>query len=355
VKRLFLTCAVLFAFSNIALLAQAPRTGIGKDFKFPDYGADSNGVVRLKSLVTGTEFQQITNNVFFLIQPRMEFFRADGSNLDWTAIAPSCFVDIRTREVSGVTNVFFRKADDRLYIRGVGFLWQQSNSVLILSNKSFTWIDAKTNATPATNKMKPLMAVTLLATARLTAAEIELAPTRPGLTITSQVSVLHIRSNEVFYSNNVLVTYPPTKTNEPVTYLRCDWGTGKFGANGQIQEMVAHGHVAIDKGDRHGRGNYAVYTGTNELLAIVGAYDPKDPVRPRPYLYTTQLTNGVEVVKMRISGNAIIYDHRNDTLTTQGDSLIELDTDQMKVTSPSSTNAPRAPDADRPKNSPANK
>jgi len=355
VKNFLLTCTGLLVAGAVALYAQPTRVGVGKDFKFPDYNADSNGVLRLKSLVTGSEFQQITNNVFFLTQPRIEFFRPDGSNLDWTAIAPSCFVDIKTREVSGTSNVFFRKADDRLYVRSVGFLWQQSNSVLILSNKSFTWIDAKTNASLATNKMKPLMAVTLLATARLTAAEIELAPTRPGLTITSQVSVLYIRSNEVFYSNNVLVTYPPTKTNEPVTYLRCDWGTGKFGANGQMQEMAAHGHVAIDKGDRHGRGNYAIYTGTNEMLALVGAYDPKDPARPRPYLYTTQITNGVETVKMRISGDAIIYDHRNDTLTTQGNSVTEFDTDQMKVASPFSTNAARVPDADRPKNSPANK
>jgi hypothetical protein len=44
-------------------------------------------------------------------------------------------------------------ADNRLMQTGVGFLWQQSNSVLIVSNQVRTWIDKQAlNKTAWTNK-----------------------------------------------------------------------------------------------------------------------------------------------------------------------------------------------------------
>jgi hypothetical protein len=64
-------------------------------------------------------------------------------------VSPECLYDITTREVRGNTNMIFRTADERLYISGVGFLWQQTNTMLILSNQSFTWIDKRALGTNA--------------------------------------------------------------------------------------------------------------------------------------------------------------------------------------------------------------
>jgi lipopolysaccharide export system protein LptA len=347
---MFLAVALLSAG---ILAAQITRTGVGKNFMFPDYYPATNGVARKKSVVTGTEYRLVTNNIIALTRPRMEFFRPDGSNLQWTAIAREAVVDINTREVGGSSNAFFRTSDDAFFMTGMGFLWQQSNSVLIISNNSFAWIDIRTNAPAKNNKMKPLLAVSLLATARLSAAEMELPPTRPGLTITSMVSVLNLKSNDVLFSNNVLVAYPPAKTNEPMAYLRCDWLTAKRGTNNQIEEIVAHGRVAIDKGEQHGRGNYAIYTASNELTALVGMYDPADTNNPRPYLYASYFTNGAEVLKWKNEGDAIIYDRRTGELKTQGGRVHVPGESLQSFSSPlgTSTNKPRS-DADRPKTNP---
>ena len=254
-------------------------------------------------------------------------------------------MDLGSHQVSGDKKVFFRTADDRLFVTGTGFLWQQSNSVLILSNKTFTWTEIRTNAPSkkSTNNMKSLLAVSLVATARLTAAEMEIPPARPGLTITAGINILNLnKSNDmqVLYSNNVLVTYPPKKTNDPVTYLRCVWLTGRRGTNGQLEEIIAHERVALDSGERHARGNYAVYTATNEMLSLVGAFDPADTARPLPYIYTPEGTN---------QGKAIIYDRKRELITTL-EAITDLRPETLKSVSPTSSGATNV--ADKPKNPP---
>ncbi len=324
--------------------AQLPRTGVGKNFMYPEYWPLTSGVARKKSVVTADEYQLITNNLATLVRARIDAYQPDGTNLEWSATAHEALVDINAhaRQVSGNDKVFFRTADDRLFVTGTGFLWQQSNSVLILYSNTFTWMEIRTNTPPknSTNKMKPLLAVTLLATARLSAAEMEIPPARPGLTITAGINILNLKSNEVLYSNNVLVTYPPRRTNDPVTYLRCDWLTGKRGTNGQLEEIVANGRVTVDSGERHARGNYAIYTGTNEMLSLVGPFDPADQSRPLPYIYGPEGTN---------EGSAIIYDRKNGRMTTI-EAITSVNAEALK--SVSSTNRRSTNVADKPKNPP---
>lgn len=347
-RHVLQACATAVCYGVAAtLLAQLPRTGVGKDFLFPDYyPPDSNGVVRVRSVVRGKEYQLLSNNIVNLTAPRVESFQEDGTNLQWTASARAALVDIKTREVSGSTNVFFRTADDQLFVTGVGFLWQQSNSVLILSNDTFTWMQIRTNTLAKTNKMKALMAATMVATARLSAAEMEVPPQRPGIIIKAGRTELDLKSSFALLTNGVLVTYPPARSNEATTFLSCAWATVKRGTNGQIEEVTAHGKVAVDKGDEHARGNYAVYTATNEMLALVGAYDPADRTRPLPYLYSPKGTN---------EGEAIIYDRPRNLLTTL-ESIIHVPAAMLKNLN--SNNAPatnatrRAAPADRPRNQP---
>ena len=191
--------------------------------------------------------------------------------------------------------------------------------------------------------IRPLLAVTLLATARLSAAEMEIPPARPGLTIKAGLNILNLKSNEVLYSNNVLVTYPPRRTNDPVTYLRCDWATGKLGTNRQPEEIIAHGRVALDSGDKHARGNYAIYTATNEWFTLVGPFDPADTNRPLPYVILPEGTQ---------EGTAIIYDRRNGRLRTL-DAITHINAEALK--SVTSTNRSSTNVADRPKNPPPTK
>jgi hypothetical protein len=139
--------ALLFAWSAL-LLAQSTQFLPGKSFTAPAYYPASNGVRRLKFVLTGSEYQLVSNNLVMLQNPRLTNYTPDGK-VEWTVVSPECLYDITTREVRGNTNMIFRTADERLYISGVGFLWQQTNTMLILSNQSFTWIDKRALGTNA--------------------------------------------------------------------------------------------------------------------------------------------------------------------------------------------------------------
>ena len=130
------------------LRAQNTQFMPGKNFMAPDYYPSSNGIRRLKSVVAGSEYRFVTNGIVWLLNPRLTNFAQDGK-IEWTVASPECTVNMSTREVHGNSNMTFRTADEHLFISGVGFLWQQSNSMLILSNQSFTWIDKRALTTNA--------------------------------------------------------------------------------------------------------------------------------------------------------------------------------------------------------------
>lgn len=148
-RRIFqcVTAAVVACAMARGFLAhgQIPRStaksDLVRDFILPDYHPSSNGVRRLKTRLSGAEARILSNGIFALKQPRLESYREDGITLDWVAVSPECTVDMKTKLVRGNTNIFFHTADEQLFLSGIGFLLQQTNSVLILSNQTRTWID----------------------------------------------------------------------------------------------------------------------------------------------------------------------------------------------------------------------
>jgi hypothetical protein len=96
-------------------------------------------------MVTGSEGRFLSNNIVFVSEPRIESFRQDGS-LEWVATAMDAFVNMTARTANGTNVIAFRTAETNLYLTGRGFLWQQTNKVLILSNQTYTWFDRSTNS-----------------------------------------------------------------------------------------------------------------------------------------------------------------------------------------------------------------
>ncbi|HWN96996.1 MAG TPA: hypothetical protein VNT99_18345 [Methylomirabilota bacterium] len=130
------------------LPAQGAQYYPGKNFMAPEYYPASNGIRRLKNVIAGSEYHFMTNGTIWLLNPRLTNFAQDGK-VEWTVVSPECTYNINTREVYGNTNMTFRTADEILFLSGVGFLWQQSNAMLILSNQSYTWIDKRALTTNA--------------------------------------------------------------------------------------------------------------------------------------------------------------------------------------------------------------
>src|SRR5215208_1144836 len=122
--------AGLLFVSAVYLLAQTAQFLPGKNFMAPEYYPATNGVLRLKHVVAGSEWKFIGKEIVSLMNPRLTNFTQDGK-IEWTVASPECIVNMSTKEVNGNTNMVFRTADERLFISGVGFLWQQTNGILI--------------------------------------------------------------------------------------------------------------------------------------------------------------------------------------------------------------------------------
>jgi hypothetical protein len=113
-----------------------------KGFKLVDYYSSTGGLQRIKSILTGSEGELLTNGLVFLTNPRIETYREDGV-LEWVATSLDALVNREARVAVGTNLVSFRSGDTNFYQSGRGFLWQQTNSVLIVSNQSYTWIAQK--------------------------------------------------------------------------------------------------------------------------------------------------------------------------------------------------------------------
>jgi len=196
--------------------------------------------------------------------------------------------------------------------------------------------------------MKAICFLCLLSLAIARSADEEKPPGRPGLQINAEYAELHLKENRAYYSNNVVVVDPPAKQGDAPTIIRCHEMTA-IGKPGKIDSIVALTGVQIDQGDNHARGNKAVYTGTNELMVLTGAFDPADTNHTRPYLYSLQ---GATTADM------IIYDRLNDKLFGRGGVRTEIaagilsKTNQsgfhsIQGTNKSRTQKPQSPPADK--------
>jgi hypothetical protein len=116
-----------------------PTRAIG--FKWAaEYYPTTNGIQRPKALLTGTEARYVTNGIVFVIHPRIESFREDGT-LEWVATSIDAVVDMFAHTAAGTNTASFVTAETNLYLTGHGFLWLSTNSMLILSNHTYTWVD----------------------------------------------------------------------------------------------------------------------------------------------------------------------------------------------------------------------
>lgn len=187
--------------------------------------------------------------------------------------------------------------------------------------------------------MKAFFAL-LLTLSAVAAAETNQPPSRPALTITADFSVFNLRSNVFLYTNHVVVTDPPAKPGDSPTTLTCRWAVARMGLNRRLETVTAHEGVAIDQGDNHARGALAVYTATNELMTLTGAFNPNDTNTPAlPVLYSTQgTTQGTNY------GTKIIYDRINDKLFIERPTTIiphtSLATADRGKTNSAATNRP---------------
>lgn len=134
---------------------------------------------------------------------------------------------------------------------------------------------------------------------------LEQPPQRLGLEITADLTVVMLRSNMVFYSNNVVVFDAPSKPGGPPTVLHCRELTASRTPSGQVDQIIAIGDVQVEQGDLQGRGQKAVYSGSNDVLVLTGPWPHAPWNSPTPLLFST---NGT------LTGSEIRYERQTDKL-----------------------------------------
>ena len=129
----------------------------GQGFKFTEYYEPPNET-QLKWLLECARAQRQPDGRFLITDTKYQTFREKGAG-ELTVQAPQCLYDAGQRSISSSGPLHMQTADGRFSIDGEGFLFQQTNSTLFVSNRVHTIIHPELlggpTAGPATTAAKP--------------------------------------------------------------------------------------------------------------------------------------------------------------------------------------------------------
>jgi len=109
-----------------------------KDFSLPEY-YDVPHEKQMKSLLQGEEAQPLGEGRVLIKQLRLETFREDGTG-EFILLARDCLYDSKTRSATSPGPLQMKTVDGRFFTEGKGFLWQENESRLTISNQVHTII-----------------------------------------------------------------------------------------------------------------------------------------------------------------------------------------------------------------------
>lgn len=100
-----------------------------------------------RTILSGAEAEPLSSSHLIEIRKiQLQMLNTNG-DVEMTITAPQCVLDLEKHEVNSSGKVEIRTADGKLLNSGEGFLWQQTNSVLYISNSMSTRIrGASTNS-----------------------------------------------------------------------------------------------------------------------------------------------------------------------------------------------------------------
>lgn len=199
---------------------------------------------RKKSFLTSQDVIRLPDGRPLIVKPRLTMFREDGS-VAWIAEPTECVYDEKNKVAFSTNRLHAFTADKRFDIEGVGFQLRLEDSHLFISNQVHTLIrkPAPTNATAATE-----------------------AP-------------LEVFSDQFDYETGLAIYRGHVRADDPEGRLTCELLTAHFagqgGGPGQtndtgLETIVAERQVVLEQKELRATGDTAVYTATNNMIAITG-------------------------------------------------------------------------------------
>jgi len=141
-------CALVGSFILVIGLLASAQTKLSAslfsdDFRFSEYYTNKTQV---RMRLSGKRAQPSGPERYLVRELRLETFYEDGQP-EITIETPECFYDFAARTVNSAGPLSIRMGDGRLTVTGEGFLWQQAQSLLIISNR----VNTKLRELPKSN------------------------------------------------------------------------------------------------------------------------------------------------------------------------------------------------------------
>lgn len=259
----------------------------GQRFKFSEY-YDPPHETQMKSLLEGAQAQREPDGRVLVTEAKWRTFRVSGEG-ELAAEAPQCFYDQGQRTVSSSGPLHVETADGKFSIDGEGFLWRQTNSVLLVSNRVHTIVHPELlgppSATPLTNAP---------------------AEATPGIDIFSDRFEYAQLSGLGVYQGNVRVA----GTNLSATASRLTIVLPV--AEHRMQTLTAEQNVIIDYEKIHATGERAFYSADTDLIQLSGL--------PRP-TWRIEDKDG--------SGDELVFDRTNRVFRASGHARLKMPAQSM--------------------------
>jgi len=222
-------------------------------------------------------------------------FRRNGEG-EMNVETPFCFYDRKQRSVSSSGPFHMQTADGKFSIDGEGFLWLQTNSTLLVSNRVHTIVHPE-----------QLGSQTAAATTNLTAEENHpKAEQTPGFDIFSDQFEYALDSGVGVYRGNVRAVG---------TNLNSTAGTVTLvlsAAEHRVQSLLAEENVVIDYEKIHATGGRAFYSAETGLIQL-----------------TNQPTCRYE--QRDCSGDELVFDPTNRIFRANGHATLNMPAQNMGV------------------------
>jgi hypothetical protein len=139
---------LLFWLAN-ASAQPPPISNTMKKFRAPLEYFPPPHELQIKSFLEGAEAEPQPDGLILIRDAKLQTFQEDGTR-EMTVITPSCVFDTKQQTVNSAGPLQLQTSDDKLLLEGEGFLWRQTNSDLIISNRVHTTVRG-----PLTNSFTP--------------------------------------------------------------------------------------------------------------------------------------------------------------------------------------------------------
>jgi lipopolysaccharide export system protein LptA len=193
-----------------------------------------------RTLLESAKVQPQPGGLILMTDAQLKAFSTNGT-LELLALSPHCDFDSVRRTVSSPGPLQLHTGDGRFFTEGLGFLWDQTNSTLLISNHVHT----------VTRKgLLPMQASSAESSGNIDVISDWFLYTRNSGLASYHGHVRVTGTNLLLTADNLLLELPATGSS--------------------FKTIVAEGHAVIDRGDLHALGDKAVYLASNDVVTLTG-------------------------------------------------------------------------------------